>query len=77
MCVISTIQDSFVNVEGAVFSIFMHHGATKNRKDVLVTQFCALSSQHKIDALSLGNEMRGGPCPKNTTQNSHKHHLET
>jgi hypothetical protein len=56
MYVISTIQDSFVNVEGAVFSIFMHHGATKNRKGVLVTQFCA---------------MRGGPCPKNTTQNSH------
>ena len=25
MYVISTIQDSFVNVEGAVFSIFMHH----------------------------------------------------
>jgi hypothetical protein len=47
------------------------HGATKNRKGVLVTQFCALSSQHKMDALSLGNERRGGPCPKNTTQNSH------
>jgi hypothetical protein len=49
MYVISTIQDSFVNVEGAVFSIFMHHGATKKRcacNTILRNAWWTLSEKH-------------------------------
>ena len=69
---------SFVNVEGAVFSIFMHHSATENiQKRCACKTLLHPQQDHKMDSLSLGNEMRGGPCPKKTTQNSHYQHLET